>query len=152
MAIYRPPKPRWPAVAVAAFASVLAGFLIGWLAFGRSEPDPEEALRDLEASLTAAASTLEIVAIEYSESVEDGKVVNEVEYQGAVDALARSRATFAEERSALAVIDPSLVDDLDGLYDQLEGLLDDRAAAEEVTAKTEELAQALGSILAGTTS
>jgi hypothetical protein len=149
MAIYRPPKPRWPAVLVTALLALSIGVLIGWFAFGRAEPDPEEALERVRVALSDAAATLEIVAIEYSESVEGTEVVNRVEYEGAVDALARSRTRYQEFRGAIAMVDPPITQRIDGAYEELEQLVREPAPADEVESKTDELAELLQGLVAG---
>src|SRR5687768_16798940 len=97
MAIYRPPKRRWTVAVATGLIGLLLGLLLGW-GLLRPEPDPADVLGDLRATLISAAGTLEVVAIEYAESVEDGEVVAEPEYRGARDALASSRQTYEEVR------------------------------------------------------
>jgi hypothetical protein len=149
MAIYRPPKPRWPAAILAAIVGLLIGVFIGWIAFGRAEPDPEEALERVRVALTDAATTLEIVAIEYAESVEGSEVVNEAEYEGALDALARSRARYQEFRSALTMVDQASTEQVDEGYDELGRLMEEPAGPAEVTATSEELASLLEGLVGG---
>lgn len=148
MAIYRPPKRRWPLAVGGGTAGVVVGLLLGLVAFNQ-EPDPALALREVRASLTNAASVLEIVEIEYSESVADGEVVRDTEYQGAKDALARSRASFREAKAALAVIVPGQVDRIEAAYDEVERLMAEPAPVAELKAATEELAKLLEEVSGG---
>lgn len=147
MAIYRPPKPRWRAAAAAALGGLVIGVGAGWLMFGRAEPEPQEALERVRTAMTDAATTLEIVAIEYSESVEGTDVVNRSEYEGAVDALARSRTSYQEFRGAIAMVDRSSAERIDDAYEELEQLVREPAAPEEVETKTQELAALLESLV-----
>jgi hypothetical protein len=149
MAIYRPPKSRWPTALVLGLVGLLIGLLIGWLAFGRAEPDPEEALETVQETLGEAATTLEIVVIEYSESVDGTEVVNRTEYEGARDALARSRSSYQEVRAATALVDEGATQSIDGAYDELEQLVDDPASAEDVEAKADELEALLRDVIGG---
>jgi hypothetical protein len=149
MAIYRPPKPRWPAVLIAAVMGLLIGVVIGWLAFGRTEPDPEESLDRMGVAFNDAATTLEIVAIEYSESVQGTEVVNRSEYDGAVEALARSRARYQEFRAAIAMVDQQSTQHIDSAYEELDRLVGEPASPEVVETKTEELAVLLQTLVDG---
>lgn len=132
MAIYRPAKARWPTALAAAIVGLLVGLLVGYLAFGRAEPDPAEALRELDATLTGAAGVLEVAEIEYAESVEDGEVVREPEYQGALDALERSRTRYEEVKGALESVAPDATARLDAAYDELESAMSARAPDDEI--------------------
>jgi hypothetical protein len=97
--------------------------------------------------MTDAATTLEIVAIEYSESVEGTDVVNRPEYEGAVDALARSRTSYQEFRGAIAMVDRSSAEAIDDAYEELDQLMGEPASPEEVETKTQELAALLESLV-----
>jgi hypothetical protein len=147
MAIYRPPKSRWPTALLLALIGLILGVLIGWLAFGRTEPDPREALERMREGLGEAATTLEIVTIEYSESVDGDEVVNRTEYEGAQDALARSRGSYQEFRAATAMVDEGATQEIEDAYDELEQLVDAPASPEEVEAKTDELEALLRDVI-----
>jgi hypothetical protein len=149
MAIYRPPKPRWPAVLVAAVTGLLIGIVIGWLAFGRAEPDPQESLDRMRVAFNDAATTLEIVAIEYSESVDGPEVVNRSEYEGAVQALARSRTKYQEFRAAIAMVDQQSTQRIDSAYEELDRLVGEPASPEVVETKINELAALLQALVDG---
>jgi hypothetical protein len=149
MAIYRPPKQRWPAVLVAAVAGLLIGVVIGWLAFGRAEPDPQESLDQMRVAFNDAATILEIVAIEYSESVQGTEVVNRSEYDGAVEALARSRTRYREFRAAIAMVDQQSIERIDSAYEELDRLVGQPASPQVVETKTGELAALLQSLVDG---
>lgn len=142
MAIYRRPKPRWPALLGALVLGLVVGFGVG-LTLGRQEPDPADAVQEVKSSLSRAASTLEIVEIEYEESVEDGRVVSDAEYSGAQDALARSRSSYEEVQGALAALDSQRTMAIDSAYDDLESMVAERAEASEVEAAVDELAEML---------
>lgn len=126
MAIYRPPRPRWPLAAGVGVACLLVGSAVG-LALGGRPPDPEEVARDLRSDLVAAAGSLEVAEIEYAESVSGGEVTREAEYEGALDAIASSQARYEEVAPAVASVAPSRAEEIAVLYDQCEGLMRDRA-------------------------
>jgi hypothetical protein len=138
MAIYRPPKPRWRAAAGAGVAGLAAGVLVGAV-IGRSEPDPVQAMRSVQSILDRAASSLEIVAVEYEESVDSGRVVEEAEYRGSREALASSRRRFEEVRRAVALLAPERAASIAREYDLLQEALDSRSDAEEVASQIESL-------------
>ena len=149
MAIYRPRRKRWPIAAAVGLITLAVGFGLGWGLKGTEPPDPLDALASLRATLAAAAGTLEVVDIEYRESVQDGAVVSQPEYEGARDALTRSRQRYAEARPALRELDPNLVTDADALYQDIERLIDQRAPEEEVTEATARLADLLRGAFSG---
>ena len=149
MAIYRPRSRRWPIVATVGLIALAVGFGLGWGLKGDDRPDPVEALTSLRSTLTTAAGTLEVVEVEYRESVQDGQVVSSPEYEGARDALERSRQRYLEARPALRELDPDLVTSADALYSDIEQLVDEHAPIEKVTEATDELADLLGSAVGG---
>jgi hypothetical protein len=138
VAIYRPPKARWPVAVAFGIGGVLIGLVIG-LALGRSDPDPEEAGTEIKAALVSAASTLEVTAIEYEESVSDGEVTKEAEYEGALSALESSRARYDEVRPVLVSLFPSQVEPIDDLYGEIERLMRSRTDPAQVNAALQEL-------------
>jgi hypothetical protein len=117
---------------------VVIGLITG-LALGGSDPDPEEAGREIKAALVSAAGSLEVAAIEYEESVSDGEVTREAEYDGALSALDSSRARYDEVRPVLVSFFPSQVVPIDDLYDEIEQLMRSRIEPARVTAELQEL-------------
>jgi hypothetical protein len=136
-------------VATVGLVALAVGFGLGWGLKGDDRPDPVEALTSLRSTLTTAAGTLEVVEVEYRESVQDGQVVSSPEYEGARDALERSRQRYLGARPALRELDPGLVTSADALYSDIEQLVDEHAPTEEVTEATGELADLLGSAVGG---
>lgn len=132
MAIYRPPKARWPLVAAASLGGLLLGFILGFV-LGSDEPDPVEAARTIRSTLTAAAGSLEVAGIEYREAVSAGAVERPAEYEGSLRALESSRSGFRTVRPALDELDPARVRTIEGLYARCAGLMDERAATAGVT-------------------
>ena len=149
MAIYRPARRRWRVVGGGVVAGTLLGLLIGFLVWGRQDPDPVEALSRVRSSLQSAAATLEVVGVEYRESVRDGQVVRETEYRGAQDALSRSEERFAEARPALELIEPDTVRRIERGYDDLAGLIAERTDAREVDAALQQLRDLVETAIAG---
>lgn len=143
MAIYRPRPRRWPLVLGAAVLGLGVGFGLGWGLRGSGGADLVEAARRLQSSLAGAAGTLEVVEVEYRESVRDGQVVSEPEYRGARDALGRSRERYLGARAALLVLAPDVARHADALFDHLDRLVADRAPPEEVARVARELATVL---------
>lgn len=148
MAIYRPQRRRWTLAGATGLAGLLLGVLLGW-GLLRPAPDPVAAIEELRTALVQAAGSLEIVEIEYSESVEGGEIVARPEYEGARDALASSRDRYAEVRDAVEAISPDLAAEIDRGYAELERLVGQPAPPEDVSALTEELRGALTGALGG---
>ncbi len=138
MAIYRPPKARWPLAAAVGCAGLGLGILIGFL-LGGSEPSPSESVRQIRSVLVRAAGSLEVAAVEYRESVDDGVVVDETEYEGALGALRSSRSRFATIEAALEDLFPTQVETIDELYDRAGAAMEARAPARRVEASLAEL-------------
>lgn len=146
MAIYRPQRPRWRTAVGAGVLGLGIGLLIGW-GLLRPDPDPAEVLGDVRADLASAAATLEVVEIEYAESVEDGRVVASPEYQGARDALASSRARYEEARAGVAAVSSETASAIDDAYDRLTAAMDARAPADEISTAVRELREMLSGAL-----
>jgi hypothetical protein len=143
VAIYRPPKARWPLAVAFGVGGATVGLVIG-LALGSSDPDPEEAGREIKTELVSAAGSLEVAAIEYVESVSsDGEVTKEAEYEGALSALNSSRARYDDVRGILVSLFPSQVKPIDELYGKIEQLMRSRRAPTQVTAALQELQSVL---------
>ena len=142
MAIYKPPKARWPLAVFAAVAGVLIGIAIGFL-IGREEPNAAEGVRLVRQELTAAAAGLEVAGIEYSESVEDGEVVNDTEYQGSLDAVESSRDRYETVADALATLAPQQADAIESGYDEVAAAMEDHEPPEDVEASLSALADLL---------
>lgn len=138
MAIYRPPRPRWPQVLGALVAGILIGGVIGWVVRGGGSSDPAEAVATVRSGMAEAAGLLEVAGIEYSEAVEGTEVV-EAELSGAKDAVARSRDLYDEVSEALGLMDPEAAGAIEATYDEVVALMDATADAAEVTAVLEDL-------------
>jgi hypothetical protein len=132
VAIYRPPKPRWPLAIVAGLVSLLIGFGIG-LGVGSRDPDPTEVASDLRADLVAAAGSLEVAEIEYTESVADGEITRQAEYEGALGAIESSEARYRQVAPALEALVPSRSDEIDALFDECGRAMRERVDPAEVT-------------------
>lgn len=148
MAIYRPQRRRWILAAVTGALGLLVGLLVGW-GLLRPDPDPAEVLEEVRGTLLQAAATLEVVEVEYTESVEDGAVVASPEFEGARAALASSRERYLEVREAVATVAPRVAAEIDGAYADLERLVADRAPADEVGRLVEDLRDLLMEALGG---
>lgn len=125
---------------------VIAGLLIGGVAVLLLLPEGEESAEEraarLRSELIAAEGALEIVAIEYAESVDGGAVIAEAEYDGAVDALGNSRTRYEEVRAELAARGGP-VDAIDAGYERLSRLIERTAPEDRVAAVAEELGRLL---------
>jgi hypothetical protein len=142
MAIYKPPKARWPLAIFVGIAALLVGIGVG-LVLGNEEPDAAEGVRLVQQELTGAAAGLEVAGIEYTEAVEDGEVTNEAEYQGSLDALESSRDRFESVSDALATIAPDRADEIASLYEETAEAMESRAPTEDVEALLDELSEQL---------
>ena len=132
MAIYRPPKARWPLAVAAAVAGLLIGLLMGLLA-GREEFDPAESGEVINATLSSAAGSLDVAAVEYAESVAKGEVTNQAEFDGALAAVSSSRAKFSEVRPALETVFSRQIAAIEGLYDEADGSMRSHERPQTVT-------------------
>ncbi len=121
MAIYRPSKPRWPALLSVGVIGLLLGLGAGFLL--RPAPDPVAVARDLRTDLAAAAGLLEVVQVEYEESVSGTRVARPREYRAARAALARSRDRFGDVRPALAALSGPAAEAIDAGYDRAAALM-----------------------------
>jgi hypothetical protein len=114
MSLYRQPTGRpVRTIALVTLAALVVGGGAGF-AIGRTTA-PERSLAELAADVRQqvrpAQSALELVTIEYPQSVENGKIVAETEY-AAARAQAQSAAdAVAGARADLAALDPSAVED-----------------------------------------
>jgi hypothetical protein len=142
MAIYKPPKARWPLAMFVGLAALLVGIGIGLL-LGNEEPNAAEGVRLVQQELTSAAAGLEVAGIEYEEAVDDGEVVNDTEYQGALDALESSRRRFESVQRPLATLASSLAEEIEAAYDDAQGAMESKAATEEVQGILDGLAELL---------
>ena len=113
-------------------AGLAIGLLIGLAAGGGDGESAEDSLRDMRSSLDDAANLLDIMKVEYAESVRGGQVVSEPEYRGARSALERSQAQYREAREALVLANPPAVELLDAGYRDLNRLMTARAAPARV--------------------
>lgn len=143
MAIYRPPKPRLPAILIAGVAGLLVGLAAGYLLGGGGRSDPLAAAGELRRSLAAAGEPLDVVMIEYGQGVQDGRVVDEDGYAGARGAVVRSRSRFDDARPALEALAPHRAEAIARAYGDLGQLIDDRAGPVEVAAAVEDLRRLL---------
>ncbi len=142
MAIYRPPKARWPLALTLGLAGLVVGLVTG-LVVARSEPDPREAGEEIKATLVSAAGSLEVAAIEYEESVAGGAILKEAEYEGALSALDNSRTRYDEVRPVLASLFPTQVEPIDELYGEAEVLMRSRSEVAKVRSVLLELESVL---------
>lgn len=142
MAIYKPPKARWPLAVFAGVLGLLLGLGLGLL-LGSEDPDPDEGVRLVQQELAAAAAGLEVAGIEYTEAVDDGEVLSDAEYQGSLDAIANSRTRFESVRDALATLAPELAEQISTGFDDAEAAMEERAASEEVQQMLDELSALL---------
>jgi hypothetical protein len=142
MAIYRPPKPRWPLAVATLVVGLLIGLALGF-ALGGQEFDAADAAEEIRGTLSAAAGSLEVAGIEYAEAVEGGEVQAEAEYRGATDAVESSRSQYAEVEAAVEGIAPGVAGEITDQYDEIEGLMSDLADEQEVDQALGELEELL---------
>ena len=132
MAIYRPPKSRWPLAIVVGVVGLLIGLGSG-LALCSREPAPAEVAGDLRADLAAAAGSLEVAEVEYTESISDGEITKQAEFDGAISAIESSEARYREVAPLIASLIPSRGDEIDALYEECARAMRDHADPGEVT-------------------
>ena len=142
VAIYRPPKPRWPLALSVGLVCMLVGLGAG-LAIGSREPNPAEVAADLHAVLISAAGSLEVAEIEYAESVSDGEITRQAEYDGALGAIDSSRALYRGVAPALDALALSRAEEIEVLYDECSRAMRARSDTDEVTGCLTELGNLL---------
>lgn len=138
MAIYRPPKPRWPLAAGAALVGLLIGVAVGF-ALGDREPDPTEVAGEVRAELVAAAGSLEVAEIEYEESVSDGEITRQAEYDGAVSAVESSEDRFRAVAPAVEALAPERTQEIESLYADCSSAMTERVDPTEVASCLDQL-------------
>ena len=145
MAIDPSRRRRWMPAAVSGLVGLLVGLLVGYAL--RSGPDPAGAIEETRTALLGAAATLEIVGVEYAESVEGGRIVAGSEHEAALDALASSRERYAEAAGVVAVVSPASARAIEDGYERLERMIRDLADEEDVRTAAESLGDTLASAL-----
>src|SRR5262245_15052183 len=91
MSIYQAKRRTGPIVALCV-GTALLGLLVGWLVWGRTEPDPLEALAPTRATLADAASAIDVVAAHAQFALDEGQ--DPPDYAGSPEAVARARSTY----------------------------------------------------------
>jgi hypothetical protein len=133
----------------AGVAGVLAGLVIGLaIGGGDDETDPLKGVRDARGSLQQAAGVLDIVTVEYAEGIDDGRVVSDPEYAGALRALDRSLELFSEGRPVLEYVNRAEAARIDHAFAELASAARDRADERDVVAQARALARALDGAVA----
>lgn len=96
------------AIVVALAAGLLVGGLTGFLAGKGSveEPSLSDQVAGARAKLDPVAAGLELVPVEYGNSVRDGTVVEPTEYKATQAAVDRARQGLTAAGADLRVIDP----------------------------------------------
>jgi hypothetical protein len=143
VAIYRPQRSRRRVAILTALVGLTVGLVAGLAIGSRNEPDPVETMKELRASLTQAATVLEIAEVEYGEAVSGTDVTNDSEYQGARDALRRSRSLFGSAAPALEIVDERGVAEMENGYERLQTLMSAPAESQEVSRAIGELSALL---------
>ncbi len=141
MAIYRPPKSRWPLVLGVGVVATIVGLVAGLLV-NRDDEGASGAVQ-IRNALLAAAGAVEVATIEYEEAVDDGNIVSQSEYSGAQAALASGRERYQEVRDDLATVAPERAEEIDAAFEQAVSLLSDAADPSEVIPVLEELEEIL---------
>jgi hypothetical protein len=132
VAIYRPPKPRWPLAAGAGVIGLLIGIGAG-IGIGSRDPDPADVADDLRSDLVAATGSLEVAEIEYAESVSDGEIVRQAEYDGALGALESSESRYREVAPAIESLVPTRAQVIEDLYSECSNAMRERVSSVELT-------------------
>lgn len=128
MAIYRPPKARWPLALVVGVLCTAIGLTAG-LVVASGDADPASVTEEVLEGLRGAAASLDVAGIEYAEAAEGGSAT---ELRGSFDALASSRARYAEVSEVLVVLAPDRASTIGDLYDRLREAMEAGAPAAEV--------------------
>lgn len=138
MAIYKPPKARWPVAVFAGVLGLLLGIALG-LVLGQEEPDAAVGVRLVQQELAAAAAGLEVAGIEYAEAVDDGEVLSDAEYQGSLDALESSRSRYEEVSEALEALAPERAAEIAAGYNEAQAAMEGSTPAEDVASLLDDL-------------
>lgn len=108
MSVYREPgRRRARAIVIAAVAALLTGGVAGF-AIGRGtagEPSLFELIEDAREGLRPALNALELVTIEYPESVRGGEVVARTEYEAALSQAQAATRFLSAGRADLEPLD-----------------------------------------------
>ena len=128
----------------AGVAGVAVGVVLGLaLGGGDDDSDPLQGVRDARSSLQRSANLLDIVAVEYAEGIEDGRVVSNPEHAGSRRAFDRSLELFSEARPVVEYVDAGQATRIDHGFAGLGSDLGDRVDERRVEARARALAGAL---------
>ena len=141
----RSQRSRWAVGVPAGLAGLLMGLLLGYAL--RPAPEPARAIEETRTTLLGAAATLEIVGVEYAESVEDGRIVARSEHDAALAALASSRERYGEAAEVVAVVSPVSARAIEDGYEGLERMIRDLGDEDDVRAAAESLGDTLAAAL-----
>jgi hypothetical protein len=144
VAIYRPSRPRWPGLVLAALIGLVVGAGAALAFSARRGPDTAAVVAAARAALLEARGTLEVAAIEYRESVRGTQIVRRSEYRGARAALERSRRSYLRARPALRALAAPTASKIDRTYDRLDRMMRATAPPQQVTITIARLGAALG--------
>lgn len=145
MSLYREVRRRsWRLVAVAGLLGLGAGFAIGLaIGGGGGQPPLRSVLSDLQRETSPALDGLQLVAIEYPQAVEGGKVVAPTEFEAARRDLARVRRSYVSVSPDLAVLDPEAIRRAGSSLSRLNALVEGRGPPRRVKAVAETAISAL---------
>ena len=141
MSLYREAGGRGAAPLVGVLlAGALIGGLLGFLlgSSGDEEASLADALEEVQAEVRPALSELELVTIEYAESVKGGQVVAETEYRASVDHVERALSALEGAASDLEVLAPEELAMAERSLNQLAELVEAHAPAAQVNAAAAE--------------
>jgi hypothetical protein len=137
MSLYREPGGRaLRAAALGLAAGLLLGLAAGLLVSGGEEEPPSvrAALDSLRERVRPATAGLELVGIEYPQSVRGGRVIAPTEYAATQAHVRRARTAVAAARPDLVALDRAATGRLLGALDELGRLIAGRAPPPRVVA------------------
>lgn len=141
MSLYRQVKRRnWRITAALALICLALGFVVGFLIgkkSGEGQQSLSEAVAQLQQDLAPVLDGLELVTIEYPQSVKDGRIIAATEYKATQENINRTLDQYGKLHPELAAISPSEAASAQSALKDVERLVQDRAPASKVDAAAE---------------
>ncbi len=127
---------RYLAVILVVAALIAAGYYF-------LKPNPREVIKKNSQEILGY---LDLLAIEYSEAVENGRVVQEEEYGASLEILEKAITSFEAMRQYAEEINPDAAERAGALIKELENKINDKASPDEVASLIDDLGKVITEI------
>lgn len=138
MSLYRQVKRRnWRITAALALICVALGFASGFLVgkkSGAGQQSLSESVKQMQQDLASVLDGLELVTIEYPQSVKDGRIIAATEYKATQENIRRALDQYGKLHPELVAINSRKAGSAQPALKEVERLVQDRAPASKVDA------------------